>query len=270
MTLISYFLRPSELYVRSNNARFLHISCVHFITMTEPSTAQTSATIPRIVAGPVRRSRLPLLAGAVACIAVLAGLLLTPDSGASCPYLPAAGPAGRLVAVLASAQLASITVGRLLAAPMRAAGILPPASDGAYDADGMRLFSLEELRQHDGSDPARPLHLAIGGDVFDVSVKGAQFYGPGMGYSLFAGRDATRSLALGSLDHVDLERGDDIADFTPQQLEALREQHAFYKGKYPRVGRLRVEERRSVPAPSAPSPSEAAVLVPEANEAVAV
>ena len=206
---------------------------------------------------------MPLLAGAVACVAVLAALFLAPDTGTPCPYLPAAGPAGRLVAVLASAQTAGAALGRLLTAPLRAAGLLPPSSDDSFDAFGQRLFTLAELRRHDGSDPARPLHLAIGGDVFDVSVKGAQFYGPGMGYSLFAGRDATRSLALGSLDHGDLERGDDVADFTPQQLEALREQHAFYKGKYPLAGKLRPEKQaRPVPlaaaAPDEPPAVEAA------------
>jgi predicted heme/steroid binding protein len=38
-------------------------------------------------------------------------------------------------------------------------------------------MTLDELAQHSGSDPAKPLCLAIKGTVFDVS-KGSQFYGP--------------------------------------------------------------------------------------------
>ena len=65
---------------------------------------------------------------------------------------------------------------------------------------------------------------------------GARFYEPGAGYHLFAARDSSRALALGSLDAKDLT--DDVTDFTAEQRDYLREQVLFYRGKYPRVGTL--------------------------------
>lgn len=41
----------------------------------------------------------------------------------------------------------------------------------------LKQMTLEELASHDGSDPSKPLYLAVKGTVFDVS-KGSQFYGP--------------------------------------------------------------------------------------------
>jgi len=103
---------------------------------------------------------------------------------------------------------------------------------------GLPLYSPEELAKGDGSDPEGPLLLAINGDVFDVKEKGAQFYAANSPYNAFAGRDSTRPLSLGSMSQADLDRGGDVSDFTPQQMKAMQEQHEFYKGKYPLVGRL--------------------------------
>ncbi len=104
--------------------------------------------------------------------------------------------------------------------------------------DGLRIFTRAELARYDGSDPALPLLLGMYGDVFDVTEKGSRFYGPGMAYSVFAGKDGTRALTLGSLDPSDIERAGDVSDFDEQQTHALLEQHRFYKDKYPTVGRL--------------------------------
>lgn len=41
------------------------------------------------------------------------------------------------------------------------------------------VFSLEELKQHDGSNPDKPLFICVKGIVFDVS-KSREFYGPGI------------------------------------------------------------------------------------------
>ncbi len=57
-------------------------------------------------------------------------------------------------------------------------------------------------------------------------------------YNVFAGKDSTRALTLGSLEQSDIARSD-ISDFTPQQLEAVEEQRAFYAGKYKLAGKLR-------------------------------
>jgi hypothetical protein len=52
--------------------------------------------------------------------------------------------------------------------------------------------------------------LGVCGAVYDVTALGARFYGPGNAYALFAGRDATRALALGSTDAADVARGGDV------------------------------------------------------------
>lgn len=41
------------------------------------------------------------------------------------------------------------------------------------------IFSVEELKQHDGSNPDKPLYICVKGIVFDVS-ESRQFYGPGV------------------------------------------------------------------------------------------
>ena len=105
-----------------------------------------------------------------------------------------------------------------------------PAGDPAF-----REFTVAELARHDGTDDSLPLLLAINHEVFDVGA-GARFYEVGAGYHQFAGRDSSRALALGSLEEKDLT--DDVADFTAQQRDYLREQVLFYRGKYPRVGTL--------------------------------
>ncbi|KAJ3343772.1 hypothetical protein HDU93_006689 [Gonapodya sp. JEL0774] len=54
-----------------------------------------------------------------------------------------------------------------------------------------RVFTPAELSEFDGKDPAKPVYLAIKGVVFDVSA-GKDMYQPGKGYSVFAGKDASR------------------------------------------------------------------------------
>lgn len=106
------------------------------------------------------------------------------------------------------------------------------------DDSDLRLYTAAELAQHDGSDESKPILLGMAGEVFDVTEKGKQFYGKQGAYNVFAGRDSTRCLALGSLDEEDLAKGGDVSDFTPEQRKQLEEQHKFYREKYPRVGRI--------------------------------
>lgn len=179
----------------------------------------------------------------------LAGVLLSllPTSAfspASCPWLARDSTLGAALAAAATTW-ASVS-GRAMA-----------ATGGGGGAAGTRVYTRAELAAYDGSDPAAPLLLGMGGDVFDVTAKGAQFYGKGAGYNLFAGRDSTRALALGSLDPADIAnwRTD---DFTPAQAAALAEQHKFYVDKYgPRVGVLAEGEVPVPLAPPAASPATA-------------
>ena len=92
------------------------------------------------------------------------------------------------------------------------------------------MYTLKQLAAHDGSDPALPILLAVGGNVFDVT-EGKRFYGPGGPYSCLAGKACTRALAKWSLDPADIN-DDGVSD--EERLEAVR----MYAEKYPVVGHL--------------------------------
>ncbi|KAJ2958017.1 hypothetical protein NQZ79_g6341 [Umbelopsis isabellina] len=59
-------------------------------------------------------------------------------------------------------------------------------------------YTLEQLKEFDGSDSSKPIYVAIKGTVFDVSKK-PEMYGAGSGYNCFAGKDASKALGKSSL-----------------------------------------------------------------------
>lgn len=64
-------------------------------------------------------------------------------------------------------------------------------------ADGQSdPISLAKLAEFDGKDASKPIYVAIKGKVFDVSAK-REMYGPGAGYNIFAGKDASKGLGKG-------------------------------------------------------------------------
>ncbi|KAL1957469.1 hypothetical protein VTO42DRAFT_5932 [Malbranchea cinnamomea] len=65
----------------------------------------------------------------------------------------------------------------------------------AYLRGPLRLTP-SQLARYDGSDPNLPIYVAINGTIYDVS-RSPHMYGPGGGYSFFAGRDATRAFVTG-------------------------------------------------------------------------
>jgi len=99
----------------------------------------------------------------------------------------------------------------------------------------------EELRQYDGSDPEKPLLMAIKGQIYDVS-QSRMFYGPGGAYALFAGKEASRALAKMSFEQQDLNG--DISDLTPMELGSLNDWEYKFTSKYVKVGTV----RRAAPA----------------------
>lgn len=67
-------------------------------------------------------------------------------------------------------------------------------------------FSPQDLCKYDGSNPDVPVYVAVKGTVFDVS-QNRDMYTPGkgnscfwQGYSVFAGKDASKALGMSSLD----------------------------------------------------------------------
>lgn len=105
-----------------------------------------------------------------------------------------------------------------------------------YFPPKQRIFTPEQLAQYDGTNPKLPLLVAVRGDVFDVS-SGRLFYGPGGGYSMFAGKDASRAYVTGCfkthLTH-------DTRGLSENELKALDSWHAFYANHrdYVRVGHV--------------------------------
>ncbi|THG04747.1 hypothetical protein TEA_029575 [Camellia sinensis var. sinensis] len=123
----------------------------------------------------------------------------------------------------------------------------------------------EELRAYDGSDPEKPLLMAIKDRSYDVSrsrvyeklelyrvpfavtlhcnggILCMMFYGPGGPYALFAGRDASRALALMSFDRQDLTGN--IEGLSASELEVLQDWEYKFMEKYVKVGQL-VSERK--------------------------
>lgn len=102
--------------------------------------------------------------------------------------------------------------------------------------NGPLLLSDTDLLAYDGSDPTKPIYIALNGSIYDVSI-GRHFYGPGGSYSFFAGRDATRAFVTGCFDTdltpdlrgaeetyipVDVE-GAEKTELTPAQEKIRRE-----------------------------------------------
>lgn len=56
-------------------------------------------------------------------------------------------------------------------------------------------FSREELQTFDGSDPRKPIYLALDGLVYDVTP-GKEFYQVGGAYHWLAGKDSSGPLHL--------------------------------------------------------------------------
>ncbi|KAL6531319.1 Membrane steroid-binding protein 2 [Orobanche hederae] len=94
----------------------------------------------------------------------------------------------------------------------------------------------DELKQYDGSDPKKPLLMAIKGQIYDVT-QSRSFYGPGGPYSLFAGRDASRALAKMSFEDKDLNG--DLTGLGVFELEALQDWEYKFMSKYVKVGTIR-------------------------------
>ncbi|KAK9100106.1 hypothetical protein Scep_023536 [Stephania cephalantha] len=96
-------------------------------------------------------------------------------------------------------------------------------------------LSSDQLKQFDGTNPDKPIYVAIKGRVFDVS-SGKTFYGPGGSYCSFAGRDASRALAKMSKNEEDICAS--IDGLTDKELGVLADWETKFEAKYPVVGRV--------------------------------
>ncbi|ETW81204.1 hypothetical protein HETIRDRAFT_46209 [Heterobasidion irregulare TC 32-1] len=96
-------------------------------------------------------------------------------------------------------------------------------------------FTLDQLKQFDGSDPSKPIYVAIKGTVFDVSHK-SDTYGPGKSYNLFAGKDASKALGKSSLKPEDAVP--DYSDLPENEMKVLNDWHVFFTKRYNVVGKV--------------------------------
>lgn len=92
----------------------------------------------------------------------------------------------------------------------------------------------QELSAYDGTDPNKPIYLAINGTIYDVS-NGRRMYGPGGSYNVFAGIDASRGFVTGCFAddrtpdmrgveemYLPLDDPETDAHWTTAEMEALR------------------------------------------------
>jgi membrane-associated progesterone receptor component len=111
--------------------------------------------------------------------------------------------------------------------------------------DPDRVLNVADLQEHNGCGEipegyaAAPIYIGANDKVFDMSFGGATFYGPGGPYNKFAGRNASRALALMSLDEADLANAS-TADCTEKQIKTMNDWIKTFSERkgYPVVGRL--------------------------------
>ncbi|CAA6654467.1 unnamed protein product [Spirodela intermedia] len=110
-----------------------------------------------------------------------------------------------------------------------------PETEAARAVPAEPFTPAKPLKAYDGSDPKKPLLMAIKGQIYDVSMS-RMFYGPGGPYALFAGRDASRALALMSFDQNDLTG--DLEGLSAAELDVLEDWELKFIEKYAKVGQL--------------------------------
>lgn len=119
-----------------------------------------------------------------------------------------------------------------------------------YFLSKQQLFSERTLAQYDGSDPNKPLYIAIDGDVYDVSTNRLT-YGPGGSYHIFAGKDAARAYATGCFQtHLT----HDIRDLDEGELQGLAHWKKFFADHktYLKVGTVKhvpIDPMSPIPEP---------------------
>lgn len=107
-------------------------------------------------------------------------------------------------------------------------------------------MTLAELRKYDGKDEEGRVLMAVDRQVYDVT-RGWRFYGPEGPYAPFAGRDATRALALFAVDAIK-DEWDDYSDLSVAQMNTVAEWLEQFKEKYDYVGKLvKTEAEKSTP-----------------------
>ncbi|KAG2132592.1 cytochrome b5 [Suillus cothurnatus] len=109
----------------------------------------------------------------------------------------------------------------------------PPRDD--LDPPKDDPFTLDQLKQFDGSDSSKPIYVSIKGTVFDVTRK-SDVYGPGKAYNIFAGKDGSKGLGMSSLKPEDAVP--DYSDLPENEKNVLNDWFLFFQKRYNIVGRV--------------------------------
>lgn len=94
-------------------------------------------------------------------------------------------------------------------------------------------LTADELKAYDGTDPSKPIYVAIKGRIFDVSA-GNSFYGPDGAYCMFAGKDASRALAKMSKNEEDVSPS--LDGLSEKEMGVLNDWEKKFEAKYSIVG----------------------------------
>ncbi|PSS06864.1 hypothetical protein PHLCEN_2v3522 [Hermanssonia centrifuga] len=87
-------------------------------------------------------------------------------------------------------------------------------------------FTVEQLKEFDGSNAEKPVYVAIKGTVFDVTRK-RETYGQGGSYNIFAGKDASRALGMSSLKQEDALS--DYSALSEGDMKTLNDWYSFFE-----------------------------------------
>ncbi|KIM31395.1 hypothetical protein M408DRAFT_327619 [Serendipita vermifera MAFF 305830] len=120
-----------------------------------------------------------------------------------------------------------------MAAP-NPSGLTSPAAH--INAPRLDLFTLEELKQYDGSGPEGKIYVSVKGTVFDVSAK-KEMYGPGASYHVFAGKDASKGLGMSSTKPEDAVP--DYSTLDAASMKTLDGWYEFFQKRYSVMGTVR-------------------------------
>ncbi|GAA5823560.1 hypothetical protein JCM10212_003182 [Sporobolomyces blumeae] len=107
-----------------------------------------------------------------------------------------------------------------------AAHLAPPKDDP---------FTTDELKKYDGKDENLPIYVAIKGRIYDVSAK-RDMYGPGCGYNVFTGKDASKALGKSSLKPEDADA--DYSSLTDEEMKVLDDWEKYFQKRYNIVGKV--------------------------------
>lgn len=182
----------------------------------------------------------------LACIGIIVGLFwdtlfahIHGEPGASgsaeageCPYVSLTGVSSSQAGGGGDKQVKATDVVHLLDEEAVKAG-----EKVVVDESLLVTLTTQELGFYDGSNAALPILVCIDDLVFDVS-EASEKYGRSKGYSSFAGKVATRAMALSSLEASDMTN--DLSDLGEAQIAVKNKWRSFFLHKYPVVAKIKL------------------------------